>query len=160
MKRLFCCLMLLWLAACAGMAGLSQKPEVSLAGLDLLEFGLIEQRFALKLRIRNPNDVALSITGVNFAIELDGQPFASGVSDKAVTVPRQGDAVLEVTATSNLSGVLKQLREFRKGGRALDYRLTGRIAVDGLGSLPFERKGELAMPRIEPQRKPSVQMRT
>lgn len=151
MKRLLCCLMLLWLAACAG---LSQKPEVSLAGFELLELGLFEQRFACKLRIRNPNDVALPISALTFGVELNGLPFASGASDKAVTVPRQGEAVLEVTATSNLSGVLRQLRELRKSGRdQADYRLSGYVTVDGLGRLPFERKGELTIPMSESRRK-------
>lgn len=40
------------LAACANLAGLSQKPEVSLAGLKLTQLGLFEQRFSLQLRSR------------------------------------------------------------------------------------------------------------
>jgi len=161
MKRLFCCLLLAVLAACAGLSGLSQKPEISLAGLDLLELGLFEQRFAFRLRIRNPNDVALPISGLTFAVDLNGQPFASGLSDKAVTVPRFGEAVLDVTATSNLGSVLRQLRELQKGGRErVDYRLSGRVMVDGLGALPFERKGEIEMPEIEPPRRGAGRERT
>jgi LEA14-like dessication related protein len=76
------------LAACANLAGLSQKPEVSLAGLKLTQLGLFEQRFSLQLRIQNPNDVDLPIDGLTFDVELNGQPFLKGVSDKAVRVPR------------------------------------------------------------------------
>lgn len=139
-----------FLAACSGLGGLSQKPEIGLASLELAEFGLFEQRFIMKLRIQNPNDVDLPINGMTFDVELNGQPFAKGLSDKAVTVPRMGEALLEVKATSNLGSVLRQLRELQKGGRdRADYRLFGRIGLDGLGSIPFDRRGDLPMPLFE-----------
>lgn len=168
MKRrlALCALGVSLLAACAGLSGLTQKPEVSLAGLDLVELGLLEQRFLLRLRVQNPNDVALPVRGLTFDVELNGQPFASGLSDRAVVVPRFGEAVLEVKATSNLSGVLRQLRELRRSGRErVDYRIFGRIALDGMGSLPFERKGEIDAPLFDAPRReapprPPAQERT
>lgn len=144
-------ILVFFLAACSGLGGLSQKPEISLAGLDLVELGLFEQRFVMKLRIRNPNDVDLPINGMTFDVELNGQAFAKGLSDRAVTVPRMGEALLEVKATSNLGSVLRQLRELQKGGRdRVDYRLFGRISLDGFGSIPFDRRGDLQMPLFEP----------
>ena len=104
----------------------------------------------LRLRVQNPNDVDLPIRGLTFDVELNGQPFAKGLSDQAVVVPRFGEAVLEVKATSNLGSVLRQLRELRESGRErVDYRMFGRITLDGLGSLPFERKGEIDTPRVD-----------
>lgn len=150
-------LLVFLLSACAGLAGLSQKPEISLAGLDLVELGLFEQRFAMKLRIRNPNDVELRISGVDFDVELNGQHFARGLSDRPVMVPRMGEAVLEVSATSSLGSVLRQVRELQKGGRErIDYRLNGRIVLEGIGGIPFERKGDVQMPLFELPRKAPV----
>ena len=150
MRRCFALLAVAFLSACAGLAGLAQKPEVSVAGLNLVQFGLFEQRFALKLRIQNPNDVELPINGLNFEIELNGQPFIKGLSDKSVTIPRFGEGVLEVMATSTLGSALKQLRELQKGGRErVDYRIVGRLNVAGGVSLPFERRGDLQMPAVE-----------
>lgn len=135
------------LSACASLNGLTQKPEVSIAGIDLVQLGFLEQRFALQLRIRNPNDVDLPIDGLSLEIEVNGQPFVSGLSDQRVTVPRFGEALLEVAATSTLAGTLKQFYELRKGGRdRVEYRIVGRLNVSGFGSVPFERRGELQMP--------------
>ncbi len=154
-----------WLAlltACAGLAGLSQKPEVSVASVDLRQLGFLEQHFAVQLRIRNPNDVALPITGLSFDIEVNGQRFVSGVSDKAVTVPRFGDALLEVTAISTLAGALKQFYALQRGAQRgvqngsqlrgperLDYRISGRLQLAGVGSVPFERQGDLRLPMFD-----------
>lgn len=157
MRRVFW-LALLLLAACAG--GLAQKPEISLASLDLVGFGLFEQRFLLKLRIENPNDVDLPIEGLSFDVELNGEPFARGVSAQAVSVPRAGEALLEVRATSNLGGVLKQLRALPKDGRErIGYRISGQVTVGGLGSRPFERRGDLPLPLFGKPAAPKLESR-
>ena len=92
----------------------------------------------------------LPINGLNFEIELNGQAFVKGLSDKAVSVPRFGEAVLEVMATSTLGSTLKQLRDLQKGGQErVDYRIVGRINIPGLGNVPFERRGDLQMPAVD-----------
>ena len=149
MRRGLVILSIALLSACAGLGGLSQKPEVSVAGLKLVQVGVFEQRFALKLRVQNPNDVELRINGLSVEVELNGQPFITGLSDKGVTVPRFGEAVLEVMATSTLGSALKQLRELQKGGRErIDYRIVGRLNLSGIGTVPFERRRDLQMPAV------------
>lgn len=125
------------------------KPEVSLAGVELLEAGLLEQRFLLKLRLTNPGEAEITIHGLRFELELNGAPFARGVSDKAVTVPRLGEAVMEVAASSNLSSLLRAVRDMAKNERkTLDYRLHGSLSVPLYGSVPFERRGEVKLPSL------------
>ncbi len=150
MKSRLAILAIVLLSACAGLGGLAQKPEVSLASLNLVQIGLFEQRFALKLRIQNPNDVELRINGLSFEIELNGRSFITGLSDRGVTIPRFGEALLEVTATSTLGSALKQLRELQKGGRErIDYRIAGRLNVSDIGTVPFERRGDLSLPTLQ-----------
>jgi LEA14-like dessication related protein len=139
------------LVGCASLTGLREKPAVTLVGLDVLEVGLFEQRFALKLRVRNPNEVALPISGLSFDVALNGQAFAHGVSDVAVTVPRYGEAMLDVQATSSLGSLWRQLRELSKGGgngsrETLRYRISGTLGLKGLGRQSFEHQGEIAPP--------------
>lgn len=150
MKRLLIVLCVAALGACAGLGSLARKPEVSIAGLSLVQARLFEQRFALRLRISNPNDVDLPINGLSFEVEINGQPFITGLSDRPVTVPRFGEATLEVMATSTAGSALKQLRELQKGGRErIDYRISGRLQLSGIGALPFERRGDLQLPAAD-----------
>lgn len=142
------------LAGCAAYP--TRAPEVSLANIDIVEAGLLEQRFALKLRVLNPNDADIPVTGLAFDIDINGQPFAKGVSNKSVLIPRLGEAVLEVDALSNLGGVLRQIQEFAKGDReGLDYRIRGRLIAGSLGSVPFESRGEVKLPRLPGERAPA-----
>lgn len=143
MRRILIVLLALCLTACASAL---PKPEVSLADVELIQAGLFEQRFKLKLRLSNPGQSEVVINGLNFELELNGQPFAKGQSDQGTTLPRLGETTLDVTATSNLAALLRQVAELRKrGGESLDYRLRGTLSLPGFGSLPFDRKGEVKL---------------
>lgn len=135
------------LAACAPRL---QKPEISLAGIDLVGLGLLEQRFVLRLRIRNPNDVDLPVNALNFDVELNARHFARGVSDKPVIIPRQGETILEVKTVSRLGDVIKPLRDAQKNGRErIGYRVFGSIELEGIGSFPFDRSGDVPLSALE-----------
>lgn len=135
-------------ALLAGCAGPLQKPELSLAGVELIGLGLAEQRLLIKLRIGNPNDVELSIKALSFAIELNGRPVAAGASSRPAVVARGAEALLEIGAVSRLGELLRPLREARAGGK-LVYRVHGRLDLDSYGSIPFDRSGELPRSALE-----------
>lgn len=130
------------LAACSGLPLNSEPPRVSIAGLSLTDANLFEQRFKLQLRVQNPNDFALPIHALNYAIDINGQPFATGVSNRPVTVPGYGSELVEVEAISNLGGLLRQVGNALKG--ELGYRLQGHAIVgDNKWKVPFEQHGEV-----------------
>lgn len=133
----------LWLAACATAA---KSPSVTLAGVDIESIGLLEQRYVLQLRVSNPNAFDIPVEGLSFAVDLNGKPFGNGVSNAAVTIPRFGEAMLAVRMTSNLSAFLKQWREAPRAEGGIDYRVQGKMHVRGYGELPFDKRGEVALP--------------
>ena len=145
LKRcLFSCLAGLLVLHFTSCSGLSKKPEIILAGIDFVGLGLVEQRFVLKLAIRNPNEVDLPVNALNFDVDLNGSFFARGTLESPVVVPRRGEYVLEVMTVSRLGNVLKQLREAQKEGRdRMAFRIYGNAEVEGFGRLPFERMGEI-----------------
>ena len=143
-------LAILVLALLVGCSGLSKKPEISLAGIDLVGLGLLEQRFVLKLRILNPNDADLSVNALRFDVEIEGRHFARGVSESALVVPPLGESVLEIATVSRLGDILKPLLDVQKTGRdQVDYRVYGSAEVCGLGRLPFERFGAVPFSVLE-----------
>jgi LEA14-like dessication related protein len=136
----------LLMGGCMGMT--LQSPSVTLAHMDVIEVGLFEQRFAFKLRVLNPNNQEIPVTGLSFEVELNGEPFAKGVSNKPVTVPRLGEALLEVTAVSGFTGILRQINEASRGSRdAMSYRIKGRLVTGSFGGINFDESGKLGLPR-------------
>jgi len=140
---LLCVLSLL--TACAGMGRYREAPRVSLVSIEPLDMTLLEQRYALRLRIMNPNSVEIPVSGLDYAIEINQREFAYGVSRQAVTIPAFGEAVLDVEVVSSLLGMLRQLQSLQQEQReVLQYRLSGKLALAGSPvRLPFDHHGEL-----------------
>lgn len=138
-------LLLLILFMQSGCAGLTRKPEPPVVGLSNIQLGqmtLFEQRYALQLRVQNPNDFALPIQGLQCTLFINEREFASGVSGAAVTVPRFGEALLHVDVVSDLRRVFEQVRDAGNAG-PVSYRLSGKVSVEGFAfSLPFDYRGE------------------
>lgn len=132
------------LAACAGMSTLKEPPRVSLVNIQPGDMTLLEQRFGVRLRILNPNDAPIPVTGLSCSLEINEREFAYGVSQQDVTIPPFGEVLLDVDMISNLLNVMQQLRGF--GGEehnSFRYRLKGHLALANARRLPFDYHGEL-----------------
>jgi LEA14-like dessication related protein len=136
----------LLLGGCAGLQPYEETPRVSLVSIQPLDMQMLEQRFALQLRIMNPNEVEIPVEGLSYALEINQREFAYGVSQQAVSIPPYGEALLQVEVVSNLLNVMRQLQQMSDSpqGGGLEYRLRGKIGLAGLRSgLPFDYAGKL-----------------
>ena len=91
--------------ACAGIA---QQSKLMFCR-DLVppaQIGFLEQTYALKLRCRTRIPSTFPQTHT-FSIDLNGKPFARGVSNHPYH-PAAGEAMVDVTAVSDLSGLIQQ----------------------------------------------------
>ncbi|KVX24615.1 Water stress and hypersensitive response domain-containing protein [Burkholderia ubonensis] len=134
-----------------GCASLTRDPvRVSVAGLNPLVGQGLEMRFMLKLRVQNPSDAPIDYDGIAVALELNGQPFASGVSDRAGVVPRFGEAVLDVPVSVSASAAARQVWGLAGAASAgeLPYALRGRLAGGALGAVHFSDAGTLRLPAL------------
>jgi LEA14-like dessication related protein len=138
------------LTACAGqLAEKVEPPEVGLAGLAFGEPGLLEQQLRLDLRLRNPNAFAIDVTRVRFTLEVGGEHFADGWTVEPFRLPAGGETIVPVTVYVGTSHLIERIMALGVE-RRLDYRLHGKAELDNLlvSSVPFEREGELALPRL------------
>jgi LEA14-like dessication related protein len=128
--------------------GIREPLSVTIADLKPIEIGVLEQRYAMKVRVLNPNDTEIAFDGVVFELEINGVPFAKGVTDQASVVPRFGEALIDVQLVSGLQNILRQINELTKGERtSLSYRIRGRLYYKGaFGFVSFDSSGEIALP--------------
>jgi LEA14-like dessication related protein len=135
-------------AGCAGMPG-REPPRVSVVGLERLEGEGFELRFALKLRVQNPNDAPIDYDGVALDLDVNGRPLASGVSNATGSVPRFGEAVITVPVSVSLTAAVRQMLGMLDGPPRgeLPYALRGRLAGGVFGSASFSAEGTLRLPR-------------
>ncbi|MCK9230277.1 MAG: LEA type 2 family protein [Syntrophales bacterium] len=137
----------LFVFSCASLT--LKPPSVTIVGIDVIEATLFEQRFSFTLRVRNPNSRDIPLTGLSFEVELNDLPFARGVSDRAVTVPRFGEGILTVTAVSDLADIFRQIREWTRKDQpgTFSYRIKGTLSTGFFGALTFDEKGVVELPR-------------
>src|SRR3979411_136017 len=95
--------------SCAGPPTGMQPPSVTIADIGVGNAGLFEQQYNLRLRIQNPNADDFRVDGIAFDLEINGQPFAKGVGNQTVAVPRYGSGFIAVEAVSTLGGALSFL---------------------------------------------------
>ncbi|TFG62619.1 MAG: hypothetical protein E4H32_05585 [Nitrospirales bacterium] len=119
----------------------SESPEVLLVNIIPLDTTMFEQRLKVDLRVRNPNDFDLEVTGLDFTLHLNEQRLARGLTNTALTIPRLGDAVFSVETTTSTLDVVRQLLNFRQDQNQT-YQVSGVVHVQGI-RLPFENKGVL-----------------
>jgi len=140
------------LLGCALFGPSLEPPEVLLIGLEPLpgaEGGTLEQRFQVQLRILNPNDRSLEIDGVDFTLNVNGRRLARGLGDRHVTVPRLGEGVVHVTASTTLVDWVRQLVGLTTA-TSLRYEIHGRVFLAGsFRGLAFSSAGEIASPRAQ-----------
>jgi len=119
------------------------SPEVSLVDLEPLPGEGFEQRFAVTLRVVNPNEIPLAADGLDLILEMNGRRLARALSNESFLVPRLGESLVTLVATTNLIDLFRQAMHLPETGR-LDYTLRGRVLLSGsTGWLRFERKGTL-----------------
>jgi LEA14-like dessication related protein len=145
--RLFALLLVLAAAGCASVSSL-EAPEVRVTTLQLLEPapGSLEQRFAVGLRLVNPNNRAIAVDGLDFELELNDRRLARGVTNNPFELPRLGEAETLVVVTTSVFDVLRQAIDFASRPDApMDYRVRGRLHLGSgfVRTVPFDHRGKL-----------------
>ena len=89
MRKIIVLLFIAMLSGCAALQSTIETPHVTLNNLQVIDMTLLEQRYAVTLRVQNPNPIPLPISGMNFQLDINdtelgpgskaGQPLARGV---------------------------------------------------------------------------------
>jgi LEA14-like dessication related protein len=134
------------LSGCAAFVPKLETPHLEVVGIEIVDAQLMQQRFNVRMRVQNPNDRELPIRGLDYRMQLAGEEFGEGVSNKAFTVPALGEAEFEMTVTTNLASSLLKILPKVQNGQPLEYRLDGKVSTDWtfLRTIPFSEKGTLA----------------
>jgi LEA14-like dessication related protein len=123
-------------------------PELSIVGVQLVGSDLLAQRLKVRMRVLNPNNRTLPVAGLEYTLEVDGQPLATGESAASFVVPALGTAEFDMNVTTNVAAAL--IRLLARGADAqqsFSYRISGKISLSEgwLRSIPFEQRGTFTL---------------
>ncbi len=139
------------ISACAGMKPNLLAPEVAVRSVTMGKLDFSGLDVMVNLRVKNPNDLSLPLTGIEYALSLQDVKVAEGKQAKSVTLPALGEADMQLGMTVNLlktaTELLPLLMRKRKAPKTLSYRVDGRVKLDWwyMPSIPFNKIGQVTL---------------
>ena len=139
--------LLLCLGACSSLP--NRDPlKINVVGIEPLQGEGMEVRFAVTIRVQNPNDNNLTYSGVALDLDINGQPFASGVSDQRGEIGRFSDTVVSVPVSVSAFSFIRQTYGISqmKTLNNMPYILRGKLSGGLFNTMRFVDSGTLNLP--------------
>ncbi len=135
------------LAACSLFMPKLVPPQLSIVSIHLERSDLFAQRLKVRMRVENPNAVALPVEGLDYTLDVAGTEAAQGASSASFTVPARGQAEFDMDVTANLAGMLLRLLSRSSPADRIDYHIVGKVRLSHslLRSVPFEKRGTFTL---------------
>lgn len=122
------CFFAVLIAGCASLK--PQIPDVLLSDLRLLPTEGMEPRFEVTLRVINPNQRNLAISGGSFRLYLQDSRVATGVFSRTVDVPAFGEGIIKADGSGDLLGSVALFRKLMSSTpAAINYELEVTLQV-------------------------------
>jgi LEA14-like dessication related protein len=141
-------LLLLSLSACALFPN-RDPVNINVVGVEPLPSEDLEVRFAIKLRVQNPNETAIDYNGIALDLDVNGHSLASGVSDQSGSIARFSETVVSVPVSVSAFSVLRQTLGLTQTQTLdnLPYVLRGKLSGGLFGTMRFVDSGTLSLPK-------------
>ncbi|MDR6609400.1 LEA type 2 family protein [Pseudomonas synxantha] len=139
--------LLLCLGACSSLPYMD-PVKINVVGIEPLQGEGMEVRFAVKIRVQNPNDTTITYNGIALDLDINGQPFASGVSDEGGSIGRFSDTVVSVPVSVSAFSVIRQTYGISQMKRLnnMPYILHGKLSGGVFNTMRFVDSGTLNLP--------------
>lgn len=143
-RRILAGAMLVMLGACSAVVPL-QEPKLQVVGVELLRGDLLRQELRVRMRVQNPNDRQLPVRSITYEVQLGGEPFAHGESERDFLVPANGETEFDVSVTANAAAAVLKLVGSGRKLDTVEYRIAGKVALSSglFRNIPFDQNGTL-----------------
>lgn len=134
--RGFLLVLVVLISGCQTLSPQFETPSVSVTSIKTLPAAGFSQPFEVGLKITNPNNSELSLTGISYQLSIEGHKLAEGASNQVPVVPAFGEADFKVKVSTNLLGGIKLLNDVLNNPRdTVHYELKAKLGT-GLPLLP------------------------
>ena len=124
-----------------------REPEFSIRSIAILQAELINTRFAVTLRIDNPNPFPVTLSSFKYELYGHGMYWAEGREQDILVIPAKNSAETKLFLMMNFINMKRKLLDEIIAMREVSYRFTGSAEVEtGISWLPrfsmkFDKKG-------------------
>ncbi|WP_444931174.1 LEA type 2 family protein [Microbulbifer sp. SSSA002] len=144
----------LLIGGCAALSPNFEQPEVEIIGLEPLPpVSGSDLRFRIHLRIFNPNNQELALSGLYYKLNLAGHKVLTGTSNRLSPIAPFGQEDISVDATASWMGSLFAIAKLINGGQqSVPYELQAKIGLDRsiAPAITVRRSGEIQLNQYQP----------
>ncbi|NQY99813.1 MAG: LEA type 2 family protein [Bdellovibrionales bacterium] len=136
------------ISACAVLQMASfEKPKVKLHGIELQKIDFQNVDLVFEVEVQNPNDFKLSMKGLNYVVEMNGDKVATQDLNTPVEVGAQQSSIVKLPLKLDYAQIFGSIGGFLKAKEST-YTIKG-SAQFGVLSLPFSESGEIRIDKGE-----------
>lgn len=147
LKALLLGFLMVLIGGCAALSPNYQEPEVELTAIEPLPAGTGNNlRFRIHLRVFNPNDSELALSGLYYTLSLAGHKVVTGTSGDLPSIPAYGQDDITVDATASLMGSLFAAADLIGSRRdTVPYELEAKLGLRRsiLPSITVRKEGQI-----------------
>ncbi len=105
-------------------------PEVSIDKIKVDKFGMNNMKLNVRLKVTNPNDVAINLSHMKYDMAIDEYLQTKGESKERFHLKAQGSDILALEMKSDVDKPLKAIVEALKGKKKWPYKLNSTMVVE------------------------------
>ncbi len=129
-------LLIIGLSGCATLSPTFETPKIQVLSIQRLSAQGMDQKLLVELNVQNPNAMDLPLKGLSYALLIEGNEVASGVSGDVPMIPAYSEARIALPVTTNLMGLVRLVTGLMmKGQQNLNYELRAKLDV-GIALIP------------------------
>lgn len=140
-------LLSLTIAGCAVLSPNFQEPEVEVTSIEPMPAGPgNDLRFRINLRVFNPNNSTLALSGLYYTLSLSGHKVITGTSSNLPPIAPYGQENIAVDATASLVGSIFAAMDLIGSGRStVPYELEAKLGLKSsiLPSIKVRKQGQV-----------------
>jgi LEA14-like dessication related protein len=123
-----------------------EPPRLQVIDVSLLSADVLKQQLRVRMRVHNPNNMELPVSGITYEVQVAGETFANGESQRDIRVPALGATEFDVDVTANAAAALLRVLGNRDRGDPA-YRVLGNVhlAKGLIRTIPFEHTGSIRL---------------
>lgn len=141
--KFFSAVIAFWLAACSTLNTALVQPTVDLKSVKVANATLADATLIFNFQVQNPNEIAISVDRIKYALSVNGQPLTNGILDQGLKVNGKSLINVPLPVPIKYTDLGSSLATFL-GQEITPYEITGDVQA-GFLTIPFQQKGDLKL---------------
>lgn len=127
-----------------------ERPTARVDSVRLTRLSFTDAELTTSVAIDNPNAIGISLTGLSYALDVEGVRFLAGEQERGLAIEAFGESIVQLPLNlvfANLVETIGAVRELDEAAYAVELALMFDLPILGSVTLPLRREGTFPIVR-------------